>query len=335
MQVLRKILFPVSLLYAMVVHLRNSFYDKGIFKSKSYRTPIICVGNLSVGGTGKTPMIEFLVSELSQEFKVAVLSRGYRRKSKGFMLADKDMTVEVLGDEPFQIHSKFPEITVAVDADRRNGISILEDKVCPALILLDDAFQHRRVKPDFSILLTSFGNLYIDDWYVPTGNLRDSKREAKRADLIIVTKCPPNLNGKVRNSITRKLKPKPHQHVLFSYLAYDALLKGIDKDIPLEKFKSKKITLVTGISNPEPLVSYLKKEGIDFDHLQFQDHHFFTERELIQLRRKDCIITTEKDYVRLKHSLKNLYYILIKHKFIGDDKEIFDNRMKEIMKPHF
>jgi len=335
MQVLRKILFPVSLLYAMVVHLRNYFYDKGVFKSKSYRTPIICVGNLSVGGTGKTPMIEFLISELSQEFKVAVLSRGYRRKSKGFRLADKNMTVEVLGDEPFQIHSKFPQITVAVDADRRNGISILEDKVSPDFILLDDAFQHRSVKPDFSILLTSYGNLYIDDWYVPTGNLRDNKREAKRADLIIVTKCPPDLNGTVRNSITRKLKPKPHQHVLFSYLAYDTLLKGSDKDIPLEKLKNKKITLVTGIANPGPLVSYLEKEDIDFDHLQFQDHHFFTEKELIQLRKKDCIITTEKDYVRLKDSLKNLYYILIKHKFQGDDKEILDNRLKEIMKTDF
>lgn len=335
MQVLRKILFPVSFLYAMVVYLRNYFYDKCIFKSKSYRTPIICVGNLSVGGTGKTPMIEFLVSELSEEFKVAVLSRGYRRKSKGFILADKGTTVQVLGDEPFQIHSKFPEITVAVDADRRNGISALEDKVSPALILLDDAFQHRRVKPDFSILLTAYGNLYTDDWYLPTGNLRDSKREAKRADLIIVTKCPPNLSDKVRDSIIRKLKPKTYQHVLFSYVAYDALLKGRDKDIPLEKFKDKKITLVTGIANPEPLVSHLKKEGIDFDHLRFQDHHFFTEKELAQLRKRDCIITTEKDYVRLKDGLKNLYYILIKHKFIGDDKEILDNRLKEIMKPDF
>ena len=335
MQVLRKILFPVSLLYAVVVHLRNYFYDKGVFKSKAYRTPIICVGNLSAGGTGKTPMIEFLVSELSQEFKVAILSRGYRRKSKGFMLADKETTVELLGDEPFQIYSKFPEITVAVDTDRRNGISILEDKVGPALILLDDAFQHRRVQPDLSILLTAYGNLYTDDWYLPTGNLRDSKREAKRADLIIVTKCPPNLNDKVRTSITRKLKPKPYQHVLFSYVAYDALLKGTGNDIPLEKFKDKKITLVTGIANPEPFVSHLIKEGLDFNHLRFQDHHFFTEKELARLRKKDFIITTEKDYVRLKDSLKNVHYILIKHKFMGDDKEILDNRLKEIMKQGF
>lgn len=335
MQVLRKILFPISLIYAMVVLLRNYFYDKGIFKSKAYRTPIICVGNLSVGGTGKTPMIEFLISELSQEFKLAVLSRGYRRKSKGFIVADKDTTVEALGDEPFQIHSKFPKITVAVDAERQNGISILEDKISPDLILLDDAFQHRSVKPNLSILLTAYGNLYTDDWYLPTGNLRDSRREAKRAELIIVTKCPPNLNDQVRNSITCKLKPKSYQHVLFSYMAYDTLLKGIEKDVPLEKFKDKKITLVTGIANPEPLVSYLKKEEIDFNHLRFKDHHFFTEKELAQLRKRDCIVTTEKDYVRLKDSLKNLYYILIRHKFIGSDKEVLNDRLKEIMKPDF
>lgn len=330
-ELLRKILFPVSLLYAMVVRFRNYCYDKGVFKSKSFRTPIICVGNLSVGGTGKTPMIEFLVSLLKKEFKVAVLSRGYRRKSLGFILADSDTSVEALGDEPFQIYTKFPEITVAVDADRQNGISILEDKKCADLILLDDAFQHRKVRPDFSILLTAYGNLYTDDWYLPTGNLRDSKQQAKRADVIVVTKCPTAMSEAERKSIEHKLNPESHQRLLFSRLSYSTMLKGSDGDIHLEGLKHKKITLVTGIANPEPLLAHLKKEGVVFDYMRFKDHHFFTENELNQLREKECILTTEKDYARLSNRLQNLYFIAIKHEFSNADKEILENRLKSVL----
>lgn len=304
----------------------------GIFKSKPFSTPTICIGNLSVGGTGKTPMVEFLISILKKDFKIAVLSRGYRRKSRGFLLADFDTTVEALGDEPYQIHLKFPEVTVAVDADRRNGISILEHKICPDLILLDDAFQHRKVKPGFSILLTAYGNLYTDDWYLPTGNLRDGIREAKRADLIVVTKCPVKLSEQDRNSVIKKLGPQPGQQVLFSHLRYGPSIRGMKITNSLQEFKNKKITLVTGVANPRPLVEHLKNEGLVFEHLKFKDHHFFSENDLEQLRKKECILTTEKDYVRLKDQLENLYYIAVRHQFSDTDKAILEGRINGFMK---
>ena len=332
MQLLRKILFPVSLVYALVVYLRNYFYDKGIFSSKSFETPTVCIGNLSAGGTGKTPMVELLIALLKDNFKVAVLSRGYRRKSKGFVLADNEATVETLGDEPFQIFSKFPDITLAVDADRRNGIEILEKRMQPDVILLDDAYQHRKVSCGFSILLTSFGNLYVDDWYLPTGNLRDSKKEASRAAIIVVTKCPSDLSVDARNAIMVKLKPEPRQKVLFSYLDYDDTIKAVDDSILLEELRTKEVTLVTGIANPQPLLDYLKSKGLRFEHLKFKDHHDFSASELAVLREKQCILTTEKDFVRLKDKVDNLYFIPVKHRFFDDGESVLKRRLQEFMK---
>ena len=332
MQLLRKILFPVSLVYALVVYLRNYFYDKGIFSSKSFETPTVCIGNLSAGGTGKTPMVELLIALLKDNFKVAVLSRGYRRKSKGFVLADNEATVETLGDEPFQIFSKFPDITLAVDADRRNGIEILEKRMQPDVILLDDAYQHRKVSCGFSILLTSFGNLYVDDWYLPTGNLRDSKKEASRAAIIVVTKCPSDLSVDSRNAIMVKLKPEPRQKVLFSYLDYDDTIKAVDDSILLEELRTKEVTLVTGIANPQPLLDYLKSKGLRFEHLKFKDHHDFSDSELSVLREKQCILTTEKDFVRLKDKVDNLYFIPVKHRFFDDGESVLKRRLQEFMK---
>lgn len=329
---LRKLLFPISLIYALVVHIRNYLYDVDVFKSKAFETPTICIGNLSVGGTGKTPMAEFLISLLKEEYKIAFLSRGYRRKSTGFVLANDQSTVSDLGDEPFQIHSKFPGIVVAVDADRRNGIRILHDKVQPDLILFDDAFQHRKVKYGLSILLTAYDNLYVNDWYLPTGNLRDSKREAKRADLIIVTKCPSDLNDSERERIAQKLNPEPYQQVLFSCLAYDSQFKGDTNSVPLDYFRDKKSTLITGIANPEPLVAYLEASGLTFEHLRFKDHHSFTENELRQLRKKEYLLTTEKDYVRLKGKVENLYHLPIKHRFLSDGRKILEDGLDDFMK---
>jgi len=331
-QVLRKILFPVSLLYALVVYLRNYFYDKGIFSSTSFKTPTICIGNLSAGGTGKTPMVELLVGLLKEDFKVAVLSRGYRRKSKGFVLADENATVKTLGDEPFQIFSKYPDISLAVDADRRNGIRLLEKNINPRVILLDDAYQHRKVNCDFSILLTSYGNLYVDDWYLPTGNLRDSKKEAGRAQVIAVTKCPKDLSLKERKAIIAKLKPKSHQQVLFSYLAYNDNLQTINSSLSLVDLKSRNVTLVTGIANPKPLVDYLKTKGLKFEHLKFKDHHNFSDSELSVLREKECILTTEKDFVRLKHEVKDILFIPVKHQFLEEGESLLKVRLQEFMK---
>lgn len=331
MQLLRKIAFPISLLYAIVVRFRNYLFNIGVFKSISFHTPIISVGNLSVGGTGKTPMVEFLISMLKKEYSTAVLSRGYKRKSKGFVLATSESTVEQLGDEPYQIHSKFPDITMAVDANRRNGISILEDRIKPDVILLDDAFQHRKVKPGFSILLTAYNNLYFTDWYLPTGDLRDSKREANRANLIIVTKCPMGLTVKEQSLIKKKLDPKAHQEVLFSYMAYDSIVLGNDSDVSLSDLKNKEITLVTGIADPKPLALFLNKQSIFFEHLSFKDHHFFTEKELELFNSKEFILTTEKDYVRLKGKVDGIHYILVKHMFLGEGRKLIEDTLRGFM----
>ncbi|MEP2238898.1 MAG: tetraacyldisaccharide 4'-kinase [Maribacter sp.] len=329
MQVLRKLLFPISLIYGLIVFLRNRLYDVGIFSSKSFAVKTICVGNLSVGGTGKTPMIELLVRELSQNYSVAILSRGYKRKSEGFILSTQQTSVEELGDEPFQLKSKFPNVTVAVDADRRNGIRQLEKMVSPDVILLDDAFQHRKVKAGFSILLTAYENLYTKDWYLPTGNLRDSKREAGRADLIVVTKCPAKLSSSEKDKIRASIKPGTNQKVLFSYLSYNEELKG--NKMPLNALKGKKVTLVTGIANPAPLVKFLSSEGITFEHLKYNDHHFFTDQEIELLKEKEYILTTEKDFVRLESKVKNVSYIEVKHSFFDNTAELLKKDLIKFM----
>ncbi|MGB5666739.1 MAG: tetraacyldisaccharide 4'-kinase [Maribacter sp.] len=331
MQLLRKLAFPISLVYALVVYIRNFLFDIGFFKVKSFGTTTICVGNLSVGGTGKTPMIEFLIELLKDSFKVAVISRGYRRKSKGFVLARSESKIEELGDEPYQIHSKFPGITVAVDEDRCRGILNLEKGIKPDVILLDDAFQHRKVKPTYSILLTAFGKLYPTGWYLPTGDLRDSKKEAKRADLIIVTKCPANLSENQQTKIVDLLKPKSHQHVLFSYLNYSKNLKGDGQSLILSQLLGKKVTLVTGIADAKPLVGHLIDQGIDIAHLEYKDHHFFSPSEIATFNSSALVLTTEKDYVRLKGKVKNLFYISVKHGFMNEDKAFLMNALKKIM----
>lgn len=331
MQLLRKILFPFSLIYGLVVFMRNYLFDIGLFKSVSFTTPIICIGNLSVGGTGKTPMIEFLIDLLQYDKKIAVLSRGYGRKSKGFLLANENTAVEDLGDESFQIHQKFPNVTVAVDADRRNGISILEKEINPDVILLDDAFQHRKVKARFNVLLTAYGNLYSSDWYLPTGNLRDAKNQFKRADIIVVTKCPSDISDAELSGIVQRLKPKVDQQVLFACLSYSKKLIGQKGELELNALIGKKNTLVTGIANPEPLCGYLSNNGISFEHLEYSDHHFFSEKEIALFNSKEMIITTEKDYVRLKGKVKNLYYLGIKHQFLNDGKAALKKELKRVM----
>lgn len=331
MRLLRKLLFPISLLYGLVVYLRNRLYDWGIFSSKSYQIPIISVGNLSVGGTGKTPMIELLITLLTGKYKVAILSRGYRRKSEGFVHANATSTVEDIGDEPYQIFSKFPEVIVAVDADRQNGIAILEREVKPDLILLDDAFQHRKVKPGLSILLTSFDSLYADDWYLPTGNLRDSRSEAKRADILVVTKNPPNAKEAEHLKIIHKLNPKPHQLTLLSYLAYDTVLKGDGPFTHIAELAHKKITLITGIADAKPLLNFLNESGVSYEHLSYKDHHNFTANDLKLIKSKQNLLTTEKDYMRLKGVITACNYIAIKHVFFQDGNEKLSSAIEDFM----
>ncbi len=332
MQLFRKILYPFSLLYSLVVYVRNFLFDIGVFTSKTFKTPTICIGNISVGGTGKTPMVEFLISVLKKDYQVAVLSRGYKRISKGFVLANNKSTVEELGDEPYQIWNKYGDISLAVDADRQNGISTLEKEIKPDVILLDDAFQHRKVKSGFSVLLTSYSELYVDDWYLPTGNLRDSRREVKRANVIVVTKCPQNLSKQEQENIRKRLQPKENQIVLFSYLEYSAQILSFKENVSLDFFTDKKVTLVTGIANPKPFLEYLNGVNLNYEHLAYKDHHFFSTDEIAMLNKKELILTTEKDYVRLKDTISNLYYIPIKHAFIEDGKEILSETLNVFMK---
>ncbi len=321
LQFLRKIAFPFSLIYALVVFIRNRMFDMGLFKSKSFETPTICIGNLSVGGTGKTPMIEYLIRLLENRL-IAVLSRGYKRKSKGFQLANPDSSVEDLGDEPFQLYRKFPDIAVAVDTDRQNGIQKLEANINPEVILLDDAFQHRRVQPNFSILLTAYHNLFVNDWYLPTGDLRDSKSEAKRADVIIVTKCPSGILQEEKDKIVSSIKPKPHQEVLFSTLTYAESVSNSIDQIALNTLKGTHFALVTGIASAEPLVSHLKNQGLKFDHFEFGDHHFFSDEEIQKFANFQFVLTTEKDYVRLDGRVENLYYLEVAHSFDAYGHEV-------------
>lgn len=277
-------------------------------------------------------MVEFLISLFQKDYKLAVLSRGYRRKSKGFVLASPQVTVEELGDEPYQIYKKFPEVLIAVDSDRRNGINILQQVEKPDVILLDDAFQHRSVIPDFSILLTPFDNLYCDDWYLPTGDLRDSKREARRANLIVVTKCPRTLTKEQKIRIKNKLKPDNTQLLLFSYMVYDPKIYGAGPSFDMATLRNKHITLVTGIARPKPLLSYLESSNVSFEHLAFNDHHFFTKKELQLLNSKAFVLTTEKDYVRLEGKVNNLFYIKVKHGFFDDGEQSVNEMVRRLMK---
>lgn len=332
----RKILYPFSLLYGLITSIRNYLYTKNIFKSTQFKIPTIVVGNLNVGGTGKTPQIEYLIRLLQNDYKIAVLSRGYKRKSKGFIVADENVTAEIIGDEPYQYFQKFPGIIVSVDADRRNGIKQLKQlKSPPEIVLLDDAFQHRKVEGGFKILLTSFQNMYVDDVMLPTGNLREKVSGAERAQVIIVTKCPTDLSEEDRSEIAKRLQPTLYQTVFFTTIEYDNELKGTST-VNIADLADTEVLLVTGIVNPNPLSTYLKSQNIKFNHLKYPDHHNFNNKDIAEINlgfnslqsNNKIVLTTEKDYVRIFGRLKNLHYITIKTKFISH-KNDFDNLIKK------
>jgi len=335
MNLLRKLLFPFAILYGFITSIRNFLFDKGILKSTSFYLPVIAVGNLSVGGTGKTPQIEYLIRLLSDKYKVATLSRGYKRKSEGFVLADENSNAEILGDEPFQFYQKFPNVMVAVDANRTNGIQqLLSQNEKPEIVLLDDAYQHRKVKAGFYILLTSYGDLYADDFMLPTGNLRESRSGAERANIAVVTKCPKILSEEEQAKIRLKLKVKSNQQVFFTFIDYDIVIYGKNEKIAVGEIKSESKLLLAGIAKPKPFFDYLKNESDEC--LTFPDHHHFSDADLDSILRKANgrkIITTEKDYVRLKDSelVDQLYYLPIKSSFINHQQD-FDATILEYVK---
>ncbi|SFD16238.1 tetraacyldisaccharide 4'-kinase [Algibacter pectinivorans] len=312
MNIIRKLLFPIVPIYFLVTWLRNKLYDFGIKKSKSYDLPIICVGNLSAGGTGKTPMIEYLIRLLKDDYKVATLSRGYKRKTEGFQLANKEATADTIGDEPFQFYTKYKgSVLVAVDANRQHGIEMLQNDK-PDVILLDDAYQHRKVSAGFKILLTTYANPFFKDIVLPTGNLREPRRGMLRADVIVVTKCPKGLSASEKSNIIKRINPKTHQDVFFSSIDYAEFVIAANKTEVIESLGH--FTLVTGIANAKPLVNYLNEKNLNFEHLNFKDHYNFTLNDIENLAQKELIVTTEKDYMRLKQydSLKEkLFYLPI------------------------
>jgi tetraacyldisaccharide 4'-kinase len=327
MNLLRKILFPFVIIYGVITSLRNFLYDTGVFKSYSFNLPVIVVGNLSVGGTGKTPQIEYLIRLLSEKYKIATLSRGYKRKSKGFILADANVNASIIGDEPFQFYSKFPNIQVAVDANRKNGIEqLLSQTSKPEVILLDDAFQHRKVKAGFYILLTSFNELYSDDFQLPTGNLRENRGGAKRANVILVTKCPSDLSNDEQLKIRKKLAILDTQELYFTTIAYDEFVYSENEKYKVSEVRNVDKLLLAGIAKPQSFFAHLQNNNEEC--LTFPDHHHFSEKDVLKIINKannKIIITTEKDYARLKGSIskESLFYLSIQSKFISES-ENFD-----------
>jgi len=307
-------LYPLSILYRLVTVIRNLLFDIGILKSQSFSIPVISVGNLAVGGTGKTPHAEFILSLLQNENKIAFLSRGYKRRTKGFYLADEKSDSCVLGDEPFQIHQKFPKVIVAVDEKRVDGVEKLL-KIIPDLqvIVLDDAFQHRYIKPGLSILLTDLANLYIQDIQLPTGQLRESKSGSKRADIIVVTKCPHDFSNPEMVEIAKELKPEPNQQLFFSCYNYDEMVPVYPDAIvgawTCDRLKADKagVLLVAGIVSPQAIVNYLENFTSTVSTLFFPDHHAFTPKDFILMNKMldelatsdKIIVVTEKDAARL------------------------------------
>jgi tetraacyldisaccharide 4'-kinase len=329
------ILLPFSLVYAFATTIRNKLFDWNILKSKSFDKPIISVGNLNAGGTGKTPHVEYLINLLKDEFIIATLSRGYKRKTKGFIIASDNSSASEIGDEPFQIHRKFPGIAVAVDEKRVHGINKLQNLTNPDTILLDDAFQHRYVKPGLSILLTDYHNLYTNDYPIPSGRLRECRSGAKRADIIIVTKTSRVLSPFDRKAITGEIKPANNQKLFFSYIEHGKFTSLKGEELKATKVFFNSILLVAGIANPYPLESYLKKFCDELEVMKFPDHHNYTEKDVFKIietfeknvRRKKAIVTTEKDAMRLiqpgivNHLISlPVFYIPIRTEFHKQDK---------------
>jgi tetraacyldisaccharide 4'-kinase len=345
MNFLQIIALPFSLIYGFIGTIRNGLYNVGMFKSKAFKLPVIVVGNLSMGGTGKSPHIEYLVRLLKKDRKLATLSRGYKRSTKGFIEADSASTAATIGDEPLQFHRKFSDLTVAVDADRVNGITtLLQNHPNLNAILLDDAFQHRKVKPGFSILLTEFDAPYSSDFVVPSGRLREFRGGSNRADIIVVTKCPTNLTEAQRHAMLKRLNPKSDQKVYFSFIKYKGLRSVFGNEaLPLESLNNDlTIAVFTGIANPKPLLGFLEQQQCKIEHQQFPDHHAYSSADLQSIRKifdniaaeNALLLTTEKDAVRFMSTAtdqdwKNLpfYYIEIEIAFHGSDKAQFDEQV--------
>lgn len=346
---IKRWLYPAALLYGAGVNLRNKLFDWGVLRSESFDVPVICIGNIAVGGTGKTPHTEYLIRLLQKENNVAVLSRGYKRKTKGYQLATEDSTVRMIGDEPLQIKKKFPGIHVAVDKNRRHGIKKICQLTNPEVevILLDDAFQHRYVQTGINILLTDYNRLFCDDALLPAGLLRESTHARYRAQIVIVTKCPPDIKPIEFNILAKRLHLYPYQELYFSTLRYGRLtpvcadketsgmeLSDISKDQP--------VLLVTGIASPFTMIEEIKKYTEKVETLSFSDHHNFSNKDIQYIQERfykiegddKILITTEKDaerlreHPRLSDELKQRLFVLpIEIEFLQNQQNTFNQHI--------
>lgn len=335
------LLIPFAWIYDFITSIRNMMYDHGLLKQQSFDKPLICIGNLAVGGSGKTPHTEYLINLLSQNgYKVAVLSRGYKRKTKGFVLATDQSTAEEIGDEPLQMKKKFPNIVMAVDEDRCDGVSKIIDKV--DVVLLDDAFQHRKIKAGLNIILSDYNKPYYKDYLMPAGRLRENQSGNKRAEIIIMTKCrQEHISTDDIKYNSTKLGLSENQQLFFTGIKYGKLSNGLE----LRDLANYNIVLVTGIANPKPLEEELSKHVTMMKTIRFSDHHNFTDSELKKIDdtfanlpsdKKRLIITTEKDFTRLGN-LSNIDYLCslpIEVNILNDDKLKFDNLILDYCKQY-
>lgn len=346
---IKKWLLPLSWLYGLVVFIRNKLFDCKILKQKKYDIPVICVGNITVGGTGKTPHTEYLIELLQSDYRIAVLSRGYKRKSKGFVLAKRDSTVDQIGDEPYQIKAKYPDVIVAVDSERQRGIEnllALPDDEKPHVILLDDAFQHRYVKPSFTILLTDYNRLMTRDKLLPAGRLREPVYYAEKANVIIVTKCPDGVTPLELRLLAKDIHAYPYQDLFYTSFRYGSLIPVFvenEEELSLKKLQNKDVLLVAGIANPRPFFKKVKRYVKKAETMQYPDHYQFTTKDIADMKssldgmsgKEKVVIVTEKDAARLR-SMSNLdedikailYYLPIRVSFVNEeDKKLFNNKI--------
>ncbi len=336
-------LYPFSVLYALVTGIRNALYDVGLLKSTRFRTPILCVGNLSVGGSGKSPMVMYVAELLAQNYKTGVLSRGYGRATKGYGVTNYESNYKTVGDEAMQLFERFKNRFVIAVSERRvpGATKLIHDMDLQALVL-DDAMQHRAIKPGFTILMTDYSDPYFKDYLLPAGDLRESRGGKKRADVIVVSKCPVNLSEENKTYYRRRIKPQGNQKVFFSSIVYDEHLYSKHKILPDNNLAYYDILLVTGIANPSPLLNHLSNYTSKVKHLKFKDHHNFTDQDITtilaeynKLGEYKLLLTTEKDYVRLKtfDYLRDLVYYWPINVTL-DDPETFNHTVLSYVRSH-
>ena len=336
------ILIPISLVYWIITSIRNLFFEIGIFKQNKFNIPIVGVGNITVGGTGKTPHSQYISKLLQNNFKIAVLSKGYGRKTKGFKYVNIDSNYVDVGDEPLQMKKNLPELIIAVDHKRVNGVNkIMKEHPDVNCIILDDAFQHRSIKICFNILLCDYTNPIYKDWMMPVGLLRESKKGIKRADCVVISKCPENLTMEESKTIEKNLKFT--KKIFFSKIIYDKIV-SLNGNKTIEKTSLKKILLVTGIANSNPIIEYLEKLNIQIKHLKYKDHFHYQKKDIdriIDYYKKQnseiIILTTEKDAQKMKEyeELSNypVYYLKVSVDFIRN-KDKFDEKIMNYVKAH-